>query len=135
MPVKRFFRKLSDLRRSEVTRIKAVLLPPRQLPRVYLSTDVKVEGHELVFTARSVQVGPQGMSLENAAQLSMAQPVLVTFALPSGYTVSMGAVVRWKSKELVGLRFDPRDHNRHIRDWIQESPATLRDLTANRHTH
>jgi len=132
MTVKRIFSKLSALRRSEITRIKAVLLPPRQLPRVYLATDVKVEGHELAFTARSVQLGPQGMSLENAAQLSMAQPVLVTFALPSGYTVSVGAVVRWKSKAMVGLRFDPRDHNHHIREWIQESPASQQDLTSNR---
>jgi PilZ domain len=132
VPVKRLFRKLSDLRRSEVTRIKSVLLPPRQLPRVYLATDVKVEAHELAFTARSVQLGAQGMSLENTGQLSMAQPVLVTFALPTGYTVSVGAVVRWKSKQLVGLRFDPRDHNRHIREWIQESPAAAQDLTADR---
>lgn len=125
MPVKRILRKLSDLRRSETRRIKAVLLPQRQLPRVYLATDVSVEGHELAFIARSVQLGPQGMSLENAWQLSLAQPVLLTFALPSGCTIRVGAVVWWKTKGLVGLRFDPRDQNPPMQEWIQRSAAVL----------
>jgi hypothetical protein len=121
MPVKRILRRLSALRRSQATRIKAVIFPPRQHPRVYLATDVRVEGHDLTFTARSVQLGTSGMSLEHAGQLSLAYPVLLTFALPSGCTVSVGAVVWWKTEELVGLRFDPRVHNRHIQEWIQIS--------------
>jgi hypothetical protein len=125
MPVKRILRRLSVFRRSEVPRIKAVIFPPRQHPRVYLATDVRVEGHDLTFTARSVQLGTKGMSLEHAGQLSLAQPVLLTFALPSACTVRVGAVVWWKRKELVGLRFDPRDHNGHIQEWIQRSAATL----------
>jgi len=125
MPVKRILRRLSALRRSEATRIKALFSPPRQHPRVHLATDVRVEGHDLTFHARSVQLGTQGMSLEHAGQLSLAQPVLVTFALPSGRPVRLGAVVRWKTKELVGLRFDPRDHNRHIQEWIQETAVSL----------
>jgi hypothetical protein len=84
-----------------------------------------VEGHGLTFTARSVQLGTQGMSLERAGQLSLAQPVLLTFALPSGCPVRVGAVVRWKTHELVGLRFDPRDHNRHIQEWIQGAAMAL----------
>jgi hypothetical protein len=92
---------------------------------VHLVTDVKVEGHGLTFTARSVQLGTQGMSLERASQLSLAQPVLVTFALPSGCPVRVGAVVRWKTHELVGLRFDPRENNRHIQEWIQGAEMAL----------
>jgi len=113
------------LRSSEATRIKAAFSPPRQHPRAHLATDVRVEGHDLAFTARSVQLGTQGMSLEHAGQLSLAQPVLLTFALPSGCPVRVGAVVWWKTKELVGLRFDPRDHNRHIQEWITKTAVTL----------
>lgn len=118
MPL-RILRKFSRLRRSDAKRIKAIFFPPRQHPRIPLATDVRVEGHELTFTARSVQLGTQGMSLSEAGQLSLAQPVLVTFALPSGHPVRVGAVVRWKTTDLVGLRFDPRENNRHIEEWIR----------------
>jgi len=104
--------------------IKAIFSTPRQHPRVHLVTDVRVEGHNLTFTTRSVQLGANGMSLEHAGQLSLAQPVLVTFALPSGSRIKVSAVVRWMTKELVGLRFDPRDRNRHIQEWIQTSAVT-----------
>jgi len=104
--------------------IKAVFFPARQHPRVPLVTDVRVEGHDFTFTTRSVQLGTNGMSLEHAGQLSLAQPILVTFALPSGSRIRVSAVVRWTTKELVGLRFDPRDRNRHIQEWIQGSALT-----------
>jgi len=109
------------LRSSNATRIKAVFSPARQHPRVHLATDVRVEAHDHTFTARSVQLGTQGMSLEQADRLSLAQPVQVTFALPSGCPVRISAVVRWKTKELVGLLFDPRERNRDIQDWVRES--------------
>jgi len=125
MPVKRLIRKLSALRKSDGIRIKAIFSPTRQHPRAHLATDVRVEGHDLTFTARSVQLGTQGMSLEHAGQLSLAQPVLLTFALPSGCRIRVGAVVWWKTRELVGLRFDPRDRNRHIQEWIQRSVVTV----------
>jgi len=125
MPVKRILRKFSALRRSNATRIKDAFFPARQHPRVHLATEVRVEGHDLTFTARSVQLGTNGMSLEQAGQLALAQPVLLIFALPSGCPVRVGAVVWWKTKELVGLRFDPRDHNRHIQEWITKTAVTL----------
>ena len=124
MPVKRILRRFPGLRQSEA-RFREIFSPPREHPRVHLATDVKVEGHELTFTARSVQLGTNGMSLEHADQLSLAEPVLVTFALPSGCRVRVGAVVRWKTKELVGLLFDPRHDNRHIHEWIQSSAVTV----------
>ncbi len=118
MPVKRILRGFSALRRS------GIFSPPRQQPRAYLDTDVKVEGHKLTFTARSVQLGTNGMSLQHADQLSLAEPVLVTFVLPSGRRVKLGAVVRWKNKGMVGLRFDPRQRNDQIHEWIHNSPVT-----------
>jgi hypothetical protein len=61
------------------------------------------------------------MSLEQAGQLSLAQPVLLTFALPSGDSIRLGAVVWWKRNGLVGVRFDPRDHYRPIQEWIERT--------------
>jgi hypothetical protein len=112
------------LRRSEATRIKAVIFPPRQHPRVYLATDVRVEGHDLTFTARSVQLGTKGMSLEDADQLSLAQPVELAFALPSGCSLRIGAVVWWKKENLTGLRFDPRGDYPAIQEWIETENGT-----------
>jgi hypothetical protein len=55
---------------GELPRIKTVLFPRRKHPRVYLATDIRVEGHEFTFTAHSVQLGTQGMSLEYVAKTS-----------------------------------------------------------------
>ena len=125
MPVKRILRKLAVLRKLEATRIQHVFWPPRQHPRVHLETDVKVDAHELTFTARSVQVGTDGISLQHADQLSLAQPVSLTFTLPSGCSIRVGAVVWWKNKKLVGLRFDPRDRNSNIQELIERSLAAM----------
>jgi len=119
MPVKRILRRFSRLRGSDAMRIKEIFSPPRQHPRALLDTDVRVEGHDFTFTARSVQLGTQGVSLSEAGQLSLAQPVLLRFNLPSGRSVKIGAVVWWKTTDLVGLRFDPRENNRHIEEWIR----------------
>jgi PilZ domain len=123
-PMKRILRRFSALRNSE-SRIKAIFFAPRQHPRVYLATEVIVEAEDLNFTARSVQLGSNGMSLEQADQLSLAQPVLLSFALPSGSRVKVGAVVRWKNKEQVGVRFDPRNENRQIQEWIERAVVTV----------
>ncbi len=116
MPMKRILRKFSALRKSEPTRLH---------PRVRLATDVAVEGHGFIFTARSVQLGTQGMSLQDAGQLSLSQPVVLSFHLPSGYLIRVAAVVWWKTKELVGLRFDPRDADMHMQEWVRTSAASL----------
>ena len=120
MPVKRILRKFSSLlpRRSK-TRTKGITFPPRQYPRVALATKVSVEAHDFSFTARSVQLGAKGMSLQDADQLLLAQPVQLTFVLPSGFPLKVGAVVWWKRDELTGLRFDPRDDYPAIEEWIE----------------
>jgi hypothetical protein len=125
MPVKRILRRLSALGRSEATRNKAVIFPPRRYPRIALATDVKVEGHDLTFTTRSVQLGTKGMSLEDADRLSLAQPVELAFALPSGYSLRIGAVVWWKKDHLTGLRFDPRDDYPAIQEWIETENGSV----------
>jgi len=123
MPVKRILRRFSAFRQSE-GRLKSVFSTPRQQVRVRLSTEVRVKAQELEFTARSVQLGTQGMSLEGADQLSLAQPVLLKFNLPSGLCVTVSAVVWWKTKQLVGLRFDPRDHNPQLQECVQNLALT-----------
>jgi hypothetical protein len=59
------------------------------------------------------------MCLEGANQLSLAQPVQLTFALPSGSVQTVGAVVWWKRNDLTGLRFDPREDYHAIEEWIE----------------
>lgn len=128
MPLKRILRKFSLLlpSRSETRHTKSISFPPRQHPRVPLATDVKVEGHDFSFNVRSVQLGTRGMSLQDADQLLLAQPVQLTFALPSGCSLTVGAVVWWKRDNLTGLRFDPRDDYRAIEKWIEmdKDPAS-----------
>ena len=113
------------MRASGTDTIKAILVGHhRQAPRMPLATVVRVDGHELTFKTRSVQLGTGGMSLENAPRLLVSQPVQVTFALPSGPSITIAAVVRWKRNNLVGLRFDPRANIRPIQRWIeQQTPA------------
>jgi len=125
---------LSFARRASGTNaIKTVFLRPRQTPRVPLSTVVRVDGHELTFiarsvqlgVARSVQLGTAGMSLENAPLLLTSQPVQLTFALPSGPIIRIAAVVRWTRSKLVGLRFDPRADTSPIQQWIERQTPAL----------
>jgi hypothetical protein len=93
----------------------------RQLPRLPLSVDVRVESHELTLTARSVEVGGGGMSLRNAETLSVSLPVQVSFELPGAEVVVIQAVVWWKKAELIGIRFDPTDDNRQrVLRWVEE---------------
>ena len=132
MPVKRLLRKISFFvpRRPETPGANGIFSPPRRHPRIPLTTDVMVRGHDVKghdfnFTARSVQLGTQGMSLEGANQLLLAQPVELAFALPSGSSLRVGAVVWWKKDLLTGLRFDPRDEYPSIQKWIDMTGRAL----------
>ncbi len=93
----------------------------RQLPRLPLAVDVRVECHDRSFSARSVEVGGGGMSLGNASSLSVSQPVQVSFELPGDEVVVLQAVVWWKKGDLLGVRFDPSDENRQrVLRWVEE---------------
>jgi hypothetical protein len=59
------------------------------------------------------------MSLEDGDQLSLGQPVQLSFALPTGCSLTIGAVVWWKRNDLTGLRFDPREDYCVIQEWIE----------------
>ena len=95
---------------------------PRQFPRVSLATDVKVECGNEVFVCRSQEIGAGGMALEDVGRLGVAQPVRVSFTLPSRPEVSLDAVVWWKRDRRVGIRFDPRDGKSRgvIQQWVEE---------------
>jgi hypothetical protein len=43
--------------------------------------------------------------------------------LPRHQIALAGAVVWWKTKELVGLRFDPREDNSDMQEWVWTSAA------------
>lgn len=120
-------------RASGTNALKVVFARPQRTPRVPLATVVRLDGHELSFiarsvqlgVARSVQLGAGGMSLENAPLLLPSQPVQLTFALPSGCVIRIAAVVRWTRSKLVGLRFDPRADTSPIEQWIEQQKPAL----------
>jgi len=125
---------LSFVRRASATNaLKAAFVRPRQAPRVPLATVVRLDGDELTFLARnvqlgiarSVQLGAAGISLENAPLLLPSQSVQLTFALPSGSIIRIAAIVRWTRSKLVGLRFDPRADTSPIQQWIEQQKPAL----------
>jgi PilZ domain len=94
---------------------------PRQFPRVSLATEVKVRCGDEIFVTRSEEIGAGGIALQQAERLSVAQPVHLSFSLPSGVELKLDAVVWWKRGHRVGIRFDPRDGNcRVIQQWVEE---------------
>jgi len=98
-----------------------VLFQPRQFPRVSLAVEVRVHWGDEVLIARSEEIGAGGMALVNAGRLSVAQPIKISFTLPSGRELELDAVVWWKRDQRVGIRFDPRDGNcRPIQLWVEE---------------
>lgn len=98
-----------------------MLFQPRQFPRTFLATDVKVECGTDVFIARSLEIGAGGMALENASRLSVSQPVRLLFSLSPALNLKLDAVVWWKRDHRVGIRFDPRDPKcRLIQQWVEE---------------
>jgi len=62
------------------------------------------------------------MALRNAGQLSVGQPVRLSFTLSPSLTLRVDAVVWWKRDPRVGIRFDPRDGKSRsiIQQWVEE---------------
>ena len=95
---------------------------PRQFPRVALDTQVEVHCGDEVLVTKSEEIGAGGMALRNAGQLSVGQPVRLSFTLSPSLTLSVDAVVWWKRDPRVGIRFDPRDGKSRsiIQQWVEE---------------
>lgn len=95
---------------------------PRQFPRVALDTQVEVHCGDEVLVTKSEEIGAGGMALRNAGQLSVGQPVRLSFTLSPSLTLRVDAVVWWKRDPRVGIRFDPRDGKSRsiIQQWVEE---------------
>ena len=95
---------------------------PRQFPRVALDTQVEVHCGDEVLVTKSEEIGAGGMALRNARQLSVGQPVRLSFTLSPSLTLRVDAVVWWKRDPRVGIRFDPRDGKSRsiIQQWVEE---------------
>ena len=95
---------------------------PRQFPRVALDTQVEVHCGDEVLVTKSEEIGAGGMALRNAGQLSVGQPVRLSFTLSPSLTLRVDAVVWWKRDPRVGVRFDPRDGKSRsiIQQWVEE---------------
>src|ERR1700747_1231184 len=90
------------------------MLSKRKHVRVPLSVPVKVQSLNIACDARAVEVGGGGMSLADAENLSISQPVQLTFILADTGPITIQAVVWWKKDKLTGVRFDLGDDNRKL---------------------
>jgi hypothetical protein len=97
------------------------MLKPRTHPRLTVEFDVTVHLGDRVLAARSYQLGAGGMAFSGGTELQISQPIELRFQLPDGPTISIPAVVWWKEKGLVGVRFDIGSPQRDgIERWVRE---------------
>ena len=76
---------------------------------------------ERILAARSYQLGGGGMAFSGVTELQISQPIELRFQLPDGPAISIPAIVWWKEKGLVGVRFDVTSPQReHIERWVRE---------------
>jgi len=97
------------------------MLKPRTHPRLTLEFELTVHVAERVLAARSYQLGGGGMAFSGATELQISQPIELRFRLPDGPAVAIPAVVWWKEKGLVGVRFDVSSPQRDaVERWVRE---------------
>lgn len=94
---------------------------PRTHPRLNLEFEVTVHLAAGVLTVRSYQLGAGGMAFHGAQGLQISQPVELHFQLPGGPAIAVPAIVWWKEKGLVGVRFDVSSPQREkIESWVRQ---------------
>ncbi len=88
--------------------------------RVAVFTELAMERAGQKFTASSMEVSAGGMSLRCAQKLNLGDFVEVSFTLPGGKPLKLGATAVWRREpDVVGLRFEPGDERRvGVRQWI-----------------
>ncbi len=92
----------------------------RRPPRAPLSTKVEIAGYKRTVTGISKNVAVGGMLLTPDGQLSVGEPVHVSFTLPDGTAIAIaGAVCRLQAGD-VAIRFDATDRQRFlIEHWVE----------------
>ena len=91
-----------------------------RVPIVLECTIDLIGGGKFGGVTRDLSYG--GMSVITPTRVSVDHTGEVSFALPNGTGVKVGATITWRHEpELVGLRFEPADERRlQIRPWIDD---------------
>jgi PilZ domain len=99
-----------------------VLHELRRYVRIPVITEVSVSAHDNQrITATSIEISSGGMSLGSAQEVSIGQPVEISFALLTLPRIWVRGTVSWRSAsgKKFGVRFDPQDDRRaKIKEWI-----------------
>ncbi|MCI0355241.1 MAG: PilZ domain-containing protein [Acidobacteria bacterium] len=90
--------------------------------RVPILLELNLDSEGRRFKASTQEVSAGGMSLNAEQKLKVGQVLDVSFTLPDGQQVRVGASVCWlRNPDLVGIRFEPSDERRlAVRHWIDD---------------
>jgi Tfp pilus assembly protein PilZ len=93
----------------------------RRYVRIPVITEVSIIAGQAHFSASSLEISSGGMSLKTAEDVSIGQPVEVSFALLTLPRIWVRGTVSWTKPgaRLFGVRFDPRDERRlRVKEWV-----------------
>ncbi len=87
---------------------------------ILLELNLDTEGRR--FKATTLEVSAGGMSLTSEQKFKVGQVMDVSFSLPGGQQVKVGATVCWQREpNQTGIRFEATDERRlAVRRWIDE---------------
>jgi hypothetical protein len=90
--------------------------------RVPILLELNIDSEGRRFKAATQEVSAGGMSLNCEQKLKVGQVLDVSFTLPDGQQVRVGASVCWlRDPDLAGIRFEPSDERRlAVRRWIDD---------------
>lgn len=90
--------------------------------RVPILLELNIDSEGRRFKAATQEVSAGGMSLNSEQKLKVGQVVDVSFTLPDGQQVKVGASVCWlRDPDLAGIRFEATDERRlAVRRWIDD---------------
>jgi hypothetical protein len=92
----------------------------RRYVRIPVITEVAVVSGQKHFSATSVELSSGGMSLKSPVELSVGEPVEISFALLTLPRIWLRGNVCWsRADKVLGIRFDPHDDRRlRIKEWV-----------------
>ncbi|MGH9555440.1 MAG: PilZ domain-containing protein [Terriglobales bacterium] len=90
--------------------------------RVPILLELNIDSEGRRFKAATQEVSAGGMSLSVEQKLKVGQVVDISFTLPDGQQVKVGASVCWlRNPDLAGIRFEATDERRlAVRRWIDD---------------
>lgn len=88
--------------------------------RVPIVTGVRLKAEGVAARGITRNIGPGGMAVTLARNVSLPDTIEVDFSLPEGRQFSLRASPRWYSGLLVGLCFEPSKSEKVLRKWIGE---------------